>query len=123
MSDQNTNPEILSGNTEENSPAHRRAIKSFVLRQGRLTEGQQRALDSLWPKYGLTVASGALNYPALFGNNNPVYLEIGFGMGKSLATMAENAPDKNFIGIEVHKPGVGALLNEVATRNLTNIRL
>lgn len=106
----------------ENNP-QRRAIKSFVLRQGRLTEGQQRALDSLWPKYGLTLDSGALDYSAVFGNENPVWLEIGFGMGKSLAAMAEQLPERNFIGIEVHRPGVGALLNEVANTHLTNIRI
>lgn len=106
----------------EQNPKHR-AIKSFVLRQGRLTEGQQRALDLLWPAYGLTLNSGALNYETLFCNKNPVWLEIGFGMGKSLATMAEKMPNRNYIGIEVHRPGVGSLLNEVANANLTNIRI
>jgi len=102
---------------------HRRAIKSFVLRQGRLTEGQQRALDALWPTFGLTTAEGPLDFARLFGNNNPVWLEIGFGMGKSLAAMAQQMPERNFIGIEVHRPGVGSLLNEVAQHQLTNIRI
>lgn len=101
----------------------RRGIKSFVIRQGRMTKGQQRAYDKLWPQYGVPYTPEPLDLPALFGNDNPVWVEIGFGMGQSLAQMAEAQPAHNFLGIEVHKPGVGALLMEVERRNLTNVRV
>lgn len=101
----------------------RRGIKSFVLRQGRMTKGQQRAWDLLWPRYGVPYAPEPLNLSDLFGNDNPVWLEIGFGMGQSLAQMAESRPEENFLGVEVHKPGVGALLMEVEKRGLTNVRV
>lgn len=101
----------------------RRGIKSFVIRQGRMTKGQQRAYDKLWPQYGVPYAPAPLDLPALFGNDNPVWVEIGFGMGQSLAQMAEAQPEHNFLGIEVHKPGVGALLMEVEKRHLTNVRV
>jgi tRNA (guanine-N7-)-methyltransferase len=100
-----------------------RSIKSFVIRGGRMTAGQQRAYDALWPVFGLTVAQGALNPLEVFGRAAPLVLEIGFGMGKSLAQMAEAAPDTDFIGIEVHRPGVGALLMEVQARGLRNLRI
>lgn len=101
----------------------RRGIKSFVIRQGRMTKGQQRAYDLLWPRYGVPFTPEPLDLAQLFGNTNPVWLEIGFGMGHSLAEMAENRPQENFLGIEVHKPGVGALLMEVEKRGLTNVRV
>jgi len=101
----------------------RRGIRSFVLRQGRMTKGQQRAWDRFWPRYGVPYAPEPLDLAALFGNDNPVWLEIGFGMGHSLAQMAEAQPEHNFLGIEVHKPGVGALLMEVEAHGLTNVRV
>lgn len=100
-----------------------REIKSFVLRQGRLTPGQQKAFETLWPGFGIEYQPVTLDLPALFGNNNPVILEIGFGNGDSLAEMALAQPDKNFLGIEVHRPGVGHLLIRIGTNELNNVRI
>lgn len=98
-------------------------IKSFVLRQGRLSTAQQNAIDSQWPKFGLEVSDELLDLETLFGRQAPTIVEIGFGMGKSLAEMAEANPQQNYIGIEVHRPGIGALLKLVEEKGLTNIRV
>lgn len=92
-------------------------------RQGRLTEGQSRALDTLWDAYGLTLDGGVLEYPAVFGNVNPVILEIGFGNGASLLQMAQNAPQQNYIGVEVHRPGVGKLINDADRAGVHNLKV
>ena len=99
-----------------------RKVRSFVLREGRLTAGQRNALDNLWPRFGLERADGVLDPQAVFGRDAPRVLEIGYGMGHSLADMAQADPDKDFIGIEVHRPGVGALLMEIQQRGLSNLR-
>jgi tRNA (guanine-N7-)-methyltransferase len=99
-----------------------RKVRSFVLREGRLTAGQRNALDSLWPQFGLERADGLLDPQAVFDRDAPRVLEIGYGMGHSLADMAQADPDKDFIGIEVHRPGVGALLMEIQQRGLGNLR-
>tara|TARA_B100000676_G_C18075973_1_gene847660 strand:- start:14 stop:730 length:717 start_codon:yes stop_codon:yes gene_type:complete len=99
-----------------------RKVRSFVLREGRLTAGQRNALDSLWPQFGLERSDGVLEPNAVFGRDAPRVLEIGYGMGHSLADMAQADPDKDFIGIEVHRPGVGALLMEIQQRGLSNLR-
>jgi tRNA (guanine-N7-)-methyltransferase len=102
----------------------RRAIRSFVLREGRLTVAQERAFSELWPRFGVDWTPGApLDPAALFGNDRPVVLEIGFGNGESLAEMAEQDPERNWLGIEVHRPGVGHLLLEIERRELTNLRV
>ena len=100
-----------------------RAIKSFVMRSGRMTEGQQRGLDLGWPKYGLEPGAGLQDFDQLFGRHARRTLEIGFGMGQATLEMAAAAPDEDFIGVEVHRPGVGALLNGMLTQNLSNIRV
>lgn len=100
-----------------------RRIKSFVLRQGRLSASQQKAIDQNWPKFGLEVGDQPLDFADLFGREAPTILEIGFGMGKSLAEMAQANPQQNYIGIEVHRPGVGALLKLIEEMGLTNIRI
>jgi tRNA (guanine-N7-)-methyltransferase len=100
-----------------------RKVRSFVRREGRLTKGQERALAEQWPIMGVEFAPGMLELAALFGREAPVVLEIGFGMGASLVEMAKNAPDKNFIGIEVHSPGVGACLSSAAEAGVTNLRV
>ncbi|OZA96041.1 MAG: tRNA (guanosine(46)-N7)-methyltransferase TrmB, partial [Thiotrichales bacterium 34-46-19] len=103
---------------------YRREIKSFVRREGRCTPAQERALNELLPKFGIDYqADHQLNFTELFANDNPVWCEIGFGMGHSLAHMAAAMPNINFIGIEVHRPGVGSLLNQVQQLGLTNIRV
>lgn len=107
----------------EKPETKRRQIRSFVLREGRLTSGQQRALEVLWPRYGVDIASDALDFGALFGRAAPVVLEIGFGNGESLAQMAGAHPDVDFIGIEVHRPGVGHLLQLIEKHALANVRI
>lgn len=102
---------------------NRKGVRSFVLRQGRMTEGQKKAYERNWPRYGLTRERGMIDPREIFGRDNMLNLEIGFGMGQSLADMAEAAPEQDFIGVEVHLPGVGALLKEVEDRGLENIRL
>lgn len=101
----------------------KRAIKSFVLRQGRMTPSQQNAYTKFWPIFGLNIEEGQINYEKIFKRKAPVVLEIGFGMGGSLLEMAKANPDFDFIGIEVHKPGVGALFSALAQSGLQNIRV
>ncbi|BBP42384.1 tRNA (guanosine(46)-N7)-methyltransferase TrmB [Thiosulfativibrio zosterae] len=98
-------------------------IKSYVRRQGRLSAGQQTAIDTNWSQFGLEFEDKLLDFTELFGRTAPTILEIGFGMGASLAQMAEEHPENNYIGIEVHRPGVGALLKLVKEKGLTNIRV
>jgi len=100
----------------------RRRIRSFVRREGRLTPGQQRALDELWAHYGLPF-DAAFDPSAVFGRSAPLTLEIGFGNGASLAGMAAQEPAADFIGIEVHRPGVGHLLIRLEEQQLTNVRV
>lgn len=99
-----------------------RTVKSFVMRAGRMTEGQQRGLDLGWPKFGLELSDEVQDFDAIFGRQAPRTFEIGFGMGHSTLEMAAAAPDIDFIGVEVHKPGVGALLNGLLTQGLGNVR-
>ncbi|MDP6191026.1 MAG: tRNA (guanosine(46)-N7)-methyltransferase TrmB, partial [Gammaproteobacteria bacterium] len=107
----------------KNHPEHPRRIRSFVKRAGRMTPGQQHALEHLWPAYGLEPSHGQLDLSAVFGNGNPVIMEIGFGMGDSLITMATTMPENNYLGIEVHQPGVGRLLNNAHSAGLTNLKV
>lgn len=102
---------------------HPRTIKSFVLRQSRVTKGQGEALSALWPVFGLEKATTPLDFPTVFGRDAPVTLEIGFGNGDSLAQMAQAAPERDFLGIEVHTPGVGHLLKLVGEQGLQNLRV
>ena len=101
---------------------HRR-IRSYVLRTGRMTPGQERAFDENWARWGLEHSDGALDFDRCFGRSGQRVLEIGFGMGQSLVEMAAAAPEKNFVGIEVHKPGVGRLLHSMVDANVDNIRV
>lgn len=100
-----------------------RQVRSFVLRGGRLTDGQKRALDELWPVYGVDNGAGVLDLATLFGNRNPVIVEIGFGKGESTWQMAQEQPGQNFLGVEVHLPGVGHLLLKLEEHRLQNVRL
>lgn len=101
-----------------------RPIRSFVLRQGRLTVGQARALDSGLPKFGVEYAPKMVDLAQIFGrNDSKKILEIGFGMGETTAHIAQHAPESDFLGVEVHTPGVGALLKLVEELVLTNVRV
>jgi tRNA (guanine-N7-)-methyltransferase len=103
--------------------AHPRGIRSFVLRQGRLSPAQQRAIDELMPRHGVPFARHVLDYEATFGRRAPVIVEIGSGMGETTAAIAAAHPDVDFIAIEVHLPGVGALLRRIEAAGLTNLRV
>lgn len=108
--------------SEQESKFHRR-IRSFVKREGRLTKGQAAALERQWPVKGLSHQSDVFDLSSVFGREAPVVLEIGFGMGHSLVEMAKNAPEQDFIGIEVHGPGVGACLMEAEQQQVENLRI
>ena len=101
----------------------RRPVRSFVLRQGRMSPAQQRALDTLLPRLGIAYAQEPLDFPTVFGRRAPVILEIGFGMGETTAAIAGAHPQHDFLGLEVHGPGVGALLNRVDAAGLANVRV
>lgn len=101
----------------------RKPIRSFVLRQGRITDAQRSALERLWPRYGVTLGDVRLDLAAMFGRVSPVILDIGFGNGDALVELATTHPDKNFLGVEVHRPGVGALLLKLEAGDLRNARV
>lgn len=113
----------LDATNDTEQPKYLRRIRSFVLREGRLTKGQQRSLDLFWPSMGLEHKPEPYDFEQVFGRKADLVLEIGFGMGKSLVAMAKAAPELDFIGIEVHKPGVGACLGEAETEGVKNLRL
>jgi tRNA (guanine-N7-)-methyltransferase len=102
---------------------HHRPIRSFVRRAGRLTSSQQRALEELWPAYGLEFEARPLDFNDVFGRAAPVVLEIGFGNGDTLVDLAAAAPDMNFLGIEVHEPGVGHCLIAAKAAGVSNLKL
>ena len=103
--------------------SHRRPIRSFVMRAGRMTSGQERALEELWPRYGVDYSPSPLALDDLFGRRAPRTLEIGFGNGEHLAQLAAAYPQRDFFGIEVHRPGVGHLLMLAGASNVTNLRV
>lgn len=105
------------------SGPHRRAIRSFVVRAGRMTTAQQRAWRELWPQWGIVDADTPVDFAATFGRAAPVTLEIGFGNGESLIALATAHPERNFVGLEVHPPGVGHLLLRCETECATNVRI
>ena len=106
-----------------NDTPYLRRIRSFVRREGRLTPGQQRAMDELFPRFGIEEGNNVLDLDALFGRRAPRILEIGFGNGESLAEIAKSHPGNDYIGIEVHRPGVGHLLIRIEELGLTNVRV
>lgn len=108
---------------DDSSTLRHRRIRSFVTRAGRVSIGQQRALDELGPRYVMPYAPQAADWNALFGREAPHVLEIGFGMGATTAEIATTRPGDDFIGVEVHEPGVGALLKLIGEQGLGNIRI
>jgi len=103
-------------------PTHRH-IRSFVLRAGRMTPAQERALSELWPLYGIEYRGDPLDLEAIFGRRAPRRLEIGFGIGEVIGSLAENHPQIDYLGIEVHRPGVGRLLLHAQQAGLRNLRV
>ena len=106
----------------ENNLLHRE-IKSFVLRQGKITPGQQRALEELMPRYGIDYKPELIDLNQIFGRDNAKILEIGFGMGPATWQIAKTNPEQDYLGVEVHLPGVGALLMQIAEHEVSNLRL
>jgi tRNA (guanine-N7-)-methyltransferase len=105
------------------APHPRRAIRSFVVRAGRMGTGQMRALEELGPRFVVPYQAETLDTAALFGRGAPVVLEIGFGMGDATATIAQTLPGTDFLGVEVHTPGVGAMLKHIDERGIGNVRI
>ena len=101
----------------------RRPIRSFVLRQGRVSNAQQRSLDTLLPQFGIPYSGEPLDLATAYGRNAPRILEIGFGMGETTAAIAEAHPENDYLAIEVHTPGVGSLLKLIGEKDLSNIRI
>ena len=110
-------------NVTEKKAAGRKPVRSFVLRGGRLTEGQKRAMDEFWPRFGIDKDESLLVFKTLFGNDAPVIMEIGFGNGDAIWQMAQARPAENYVGVEVHRPGVGHLLLKMKQHGITNIRI
>jgi tRNA (guanine-N7-)-methyltransferase len=109
---------------KETEQLKNRPIRSFVLRQGRLTPAQQRAIDDAMPVYGVTYESKILDLDTLFGRSDSAKIvEIGFGMGETTAKIAQSQPERDFLGLEVHTPGVGSLLKQVQVLQLSNVRV
>ncbi len=107
----------------ESEPHHRR-IRSFVLRQGRMTKAQTQALETTWPKFGIDYQNQQVQLADVFGRpSSPKILEIGFGMGETTAKIANTLPERDFLAVEVHSPGVGALLKRIQDERLQNIRI
>ena len=101
-----------------------RPVRSFVRREGRITQGQKNAMKNLWGRYGIDLfPAQTLNFDRVFSRAAPVWLEIGFGNGEACVTLAKRHPDTNFLGIEVHRPGVGHLLIKAAEQELSNLRV
>ena len=116
--------EIIETETILKDDLKNRRIRSFVLRQGRVTKGQANALETQWPKYGLEYGLQAIQLDTLFNRTtSKKILEIGFGMGETTAKIAQTLPDYDFLAAEVHTPGVGALLKLIEESSLTNIRI
>jgi tRNA (guanine-N7-)-methyltransferase len=107
---------------EQGSDLRMRKLRSFVRREGRMTGGQKAALERLWPRYGIDAPAQPLDLAQVFGRAAPVVFEIGFGNGDHLLSRATLEPDKNFIGVEVHRPGVGGLLLNAEKADLANLR-
>lgn len=114
----------MSDDEKNNSSSpSRRTVRSFVIRRGRSTVAQERALNELWPKYGIEFTPATLDLATVFERSAPTMLEIGFGAGEALLTFAESHPEMNCLGIEVHPPGVGHLLLGIERAQLSNVRV
>ena len=117
----NRRPSIVAAPGQDAPPPHR-AIRSFVVRAGRMTVAQERAWRELWPRYGINAGEGVIDFVAAFGREAAVTIEIGFGNGESLVALAAAHPERMFVGLEVHRPGVGHLMLRCEAEQLTNVR-
>jgi len=112
----------LNAMADTTDPSNR-PIRSYVLRQGRVSNAQQRSLDTLLPRFGIPYAAQPLSLAQTFGRDAPKILEIGFGMGETTAAIAQAHPQNDYLAIEVHSPGVGSLLKQIGEMNLSNVRI
>ncbi len=112
---------VMSGASD--TPSRHRPIRSFVLRTSRLSPAQRRACENLMPRFGVAFAAAPLDLAKVFGREAPKILEIGFGMGETTARIAAEHPENDYLGIEVHTPGVGNLLRLIVAGGLTNVRI
>ncbi|MGV3582723.1 MAG: tRNA (guanosine(46)-N7)-methyltransferase TrmB [Methylophilus sp.] len=116
--------ENITPPVEETASNHQRRIRSFVLRQGRLTKGQERALETAWPQFGIEYQAVSLDLNSIFGRTeSKKILEIGFGMGDATAKIAQTLPESDFLAVEVHTPGVGSLLKLMQEGDIHNVRI
>jgi tRNA (guanine-N7-)-methyltransferase len=114
---------LSNGTSEADGPEHPRAIRSFVLREGRITPAQQRAFAEHWTRFGIDFNGAPFDLDALFGRRAPRVLEIGFGNGEALAWAGAHDPARDYLGLEVHRPGVGRLMNLLAADDIGNVRV
>ncbi|TAM98501.1 MAG: tRNA (guanosine(46)-N7)-methyltransferase TrmB [Rhodanobacteraceae bacterium] len=114
---------MSTGSSDSGHPEHPRTIRSFVLREGRITPAQRRAFGEHWARFGIDYTGTPQDLDALFGRAAPRVLEIGFGNGEALAWAAEHDPARDYLGIEVHRPGVGRLMNALAASGTRNVRI
>jgi tRNA (guanine-N7-)-methyltransferase len=115
-------PDDTSETAADVAPHPHRAIRSFVVRAGRMTTAQERAWRELWPRFGIETGDAPLDLATVFGRDAPRTLEIGFGNGESLVTLAQAHPDRDYLGVEVHRPGVGHLMLRAEELGLLNVR-
>jgi tRNA (guanine-N7-)-methyltransferase len=113
----------MTSGSESSAPRHRRTIRSFVLREGRITPAQQRAFAEHWARFGIDYTGTPVDLDALFGRAAPRVLEIGFGNGEALARAGQHDTARDYLGIEVHRPGIGRLMNALATHDVGNVRI
>ncbi len=107
-----------------NTPFPLRTNRSFVIREGRFTTAQKKALDEYWPQYGIELEKSQLiQTTSYFSNQQPIIIDVGFGSGDSLISLAQQRPDINFIGVEVYRPGIGAVLKKLKNLNIDNVRV
>ena len=115
-------PHVIPDGPDDGAPRHR-TVRSFVARAGRMTGAQERAWAELWPRYAVPDGDDALDFAALFGRDAPLTVEVGFGNGESLVALAAANPGRDFLGIEVHRPGVGHLMLRAEALGLANLRI
>ncbi|UXY15323.1 tRNA (guanosine(46)-N7)-methyltransferase TrmB [Chitiniphilus purpureus] len=114
---------MTTDHSQDDNPLFMRRIRSFVLRQGHLSKGQERALAEYGPQFLIPYTAAPLDLATAFGRSAPTVLEIGFGMGTATAQIAAGGPQTNYLGVEVHTPGVGSLLKLAGEQQLTNLRI
>ena len=104
-------------------PSSLRSVRSFVIREGRFTAAQKKAFAELWPRYGIVKSSSKIEFDCFFSRSQPIILDVGFGNGDSLLSLARQRSDINFIGVEVYRPGIGNVLRKLSEQRINNVRI